>query len=58
MLKPSATRRNRSGDSVHPWHKHFLEMKKSEAAPLIRMTNETKVKHAIVHLMNGTSNLR
>jgi hypothetical protein len=56
LLKPSATKRKRSGERGKPCHRPLSEMKKGEAAPFIRITKENKEIHAIIHLMKGTSN--
>jgi hypothetical protein len=57
LLSPSATSKKSSGDRGSLSEVLFLEMKKGEVAPFMRTIKETNDMQAVIHLMNGTSNL-
>jgi hypothetical protein len=58
LFSPSATSKNNSGERGKNWWSHFLEMKKGEVAPFMRIAKETDDMQALIHLMKGISNPR
>jgi hypothetical protein len=54
LLNPSTTRRNKRGESEHPFLKPLSDLKKYVADPFRRTKKDIVVITHMIHLINGT----